>query len=101
MAHKKRVPLTLEEKKMIFQWTEGHPNETWEQSIHWEVGSKNLEIYGILLPQTVKREKFRSRNKSSQLVPVKIRAIVSDSSGDILAEIDISGSNWKCFPLAK
>ena len=63
------------------------------QSIHREVGSKNLEIYGILLPQTVKREKSRSRNKCSQLVPVKIRPIVSDSSGDILAEIDISGSN--------
>ena len=63
------------------------------QFIHREVGSKNLEIYGILLPQTVKREKSRSRNKSSQLVPVKIRPIVRDSSGDILAEIDISGSN--------
>ena len=100
MTDKKRVLLTLEEKKMIFQWTEGHLNETWE-SIAIEVGSKNLEIYGILLPQTVKREKSRSRNKSSQLVPVKIRPIVSDSSGDILAEIDISGSNWKCFPLAK
>ena len=30
MADKKRVPLTLEEKTMIFQRKEEHPNETWE-----------------------------------------------------------------------
>ena len=62
------------------------------QSLHREVGWKKLQIKGILLPQTDKREKSRNKNKPGRFVPVKTRPIVRDSSGDILAEIDTSGS---------
>ena len=69
MADKKRVPLTLEEKTMIFQRKEEHPNETWEGIANLFTEKWGRKINKSMAFKCHKKRKILGQNQTKLICP--------------------------------